>query len=186
MKKFISIFLIVFLLLSCNNRVKDVQKIVKEWTGKGIQFPQNPECMLLDSIIQCPETDNNNYKILLYVDSLGCTSCRTKLSEWKRLIQETDTLFVQKPDFLLFFQPKTNGLEELKMLLRSNGFNYPVFIEKENVIMKLNNFPKEPKYQCFLLDKENKVVMVGNPVYNPAIWELYKKIIRENGNTDKR
>jgi hypothetical protein len=45
--------------------------------------------------------------------------------------------------------------------------------------MKLNNFPQEREYQCFLLDKQNRVVMVGNPVYNHAIWELYKKIINE-------
>ncbi|MDR2146986.1 MAG: hypothetical protein LBE91_11055 [Tannerella sp.] len=142
--------------------------------------------MICDSIVQCPETDNNNYKILLYVDSLGCTSCRTKLPEWRKLILESDTLFENKPDFLFFFQPRINGLTDLEVLLMGNGFNYPVFVDMKNEIMHLNNFPKEPEYQCFLLDKENKVVMVGNPVYNPAIWELYKKIIRKNGNTDER
>jgi hypothetical protein len=55
-----------------------------------------------------------------------------------------------------------------------------VFVDKKNEMMQLNNFPKKPEYQCFLLDKDNKVVMIGNPVLNPGIWELYKKIIREN------
>jgi hypothetical protein len=50
-------------------------------------------------------------------------------------------------------------------------------MDMENTIMKLNNFPKEQDFRCFLLDKDNKVVMVGNPVLNPGIWELYKKII---------
>jgi hypothetical protein len=27
------------------------------------------------------------------------------------------------------------------------------------------------------LNKNNKVLAIGNPVYNPSIWELYKKII---------
>ncbi|MDR2145537.1 MAG: hypothetical protein LBE91_03635 [Tannerella sp.] len=116
---------------------------------------------------------------MLYTDSLGCTGCRTKLEVWKKLIQEADTIFEHKPDFLFFFQPKYRGLKELKILLRNYHFDYPVFVDTENEIMRLNNFPKEPEYQCFLLDKDNKVVMIGNPVLNPGIWELYKKIIRE-------
>jgi hypothetical protein len=135
------------------------------------------ECMKLDSITSCPEIHAENYKVLLYVDSLGCTGCRLMLPEWKKIINESDTIFKKKPDFLFFFQPKLNGIEELKSLLRNSHFDYPVFIDKANSIMKLNNFPKEPKYQCFLLDKNNKVVFIGNPVYNRAIWESYKKII---------
>lgn len=33
-------------------------------------------------------------------------------------------------------------------------------------------------FQTFLLDKENKVLAIGNPVHNPKVKELYLKIIR--------
>ncbi|MDR3266230.1 MAG: hypothetical protein LBT24_01490, partial [Tannerella sp.] len=85
--------------------------------------------------------------------------------------------FSKKPDFIFVIQPKHGGDKEIKQLLKQNGFIYPVFIDIDNKIFALNNFPKEQEYQCFLLDKDNKVVMVGNPVLNPAIWKLYKKII---------
>jgi hypothetical protein len=42
-------------------------------------------------------------------------------------------------------------------------------------INHLNRFPDESTYQCFLLDKNNKVLMIGNPSLNPKIWELYKQ-----------
>jgi hypothetical protein len=106
---------------------------------------------------------------------LGCTG----LAAWKKLISASDTIFTNKPDFLFFFNPKQNGFHELRQILIVNNFNYPVFVDKENEIMRLNNFPKELEYQCFLLDKDNKVVLVGNPVYNSGIWTLYKKIINE-------
>jgi hypothetical protein len=32
-------------------------------------------------------------------------------------------------------------------------------------------------YQCFLLDSDNKVIAVGNPVHNVKIMELYQQII---------
>jgi hypothetical protein len=81
--KYTTYFFILLVFLSFNSctekKEKKAIRIVKEWTGKEIQFPKNLECITFDSILQCPETYHTNYEILLYVDSLGCTSCRTKL-----------------------------------------------------------------------------------------------------------
>ena len=40
-------------------------------------------------------------------------------------------------------------------------------------------FPSNPEYQCFLLDKDNKVLLVGNPALVSGIWILYKRVINE-------
>jgi hypothetical protein len=179
MEKLIRIILVLCVLVSCrkNQNIADPEKIVAEWTGKEIAFPSGLQCISIMKDTACIDLYGDNYKILLYADSAGCMSCRTKLNKWKNLINETDTIFNRKPDFLFFFNSKSNEVKNLKLLLRNNYFDYPVFIDKENEIMKLNNIPKEQEYQCFLLDKDNKVVMVGNPVLNPGIWALYKKII---------
>jgi hypothetical protein len=166
----------VITIFSCHGN-RDVRKTVVEWREKEIKFPKKLPCTSMMKDTACVDLYSDNYKILLYVDSLGCTACRLRLPEWKRIISESDTIFGNKPDFLFFFQPKSNGMNELKLLLRNTHFDCPVFVDEEDAIMKLNNFSKEPEYQCFLLDKENRVVMIGNPVYNRAIWELYKKII---------
>jgi hypothetical protein len=55
-----------------------------------------------------------------------------------------------------------------------------MFIDMNNAINQLNHFPEKPEYQCFLLDKDNKVLMIGNPVLNQKIWELYKQTIDGN------
>ena len=34
--------------------------------------------------------------------------------------------------------------------------------------------------QTFLLNKENRVIAVGNPVHNLKIWELYMEIIKSH------
>ena len=54
-----------------------------------------------------------------------------------------------------------------------------------NQLDKLNTFPKDSRYQTFLLDKYNKVVCIGNPTENPQIWSLYKQIINENKRVEK-
>jgi hypothetical protein len=125
---------------------------------------------------------NNYYKLFIfypYIDSAGCTSCRLQLGKWRNLIESADTLFSKKPEFILVFQTKHNGEIEIKQLMRQNGFGYAVFLVADYKTVLLNSFPKEQEYRCFLLDGGNKVVMVGNPVLNRGIWELYKKQIAE-------
>jgi hypothetical protein len=123
----------------------------------------------------CGELFNREFKILLYVDSTGCSSCRLKLFEWKQLIEGADSLFHGSVGFLLFFQPKDP--KELGSLFVRDFFDHPVFLDATGKINSLNHFPQAQQYQCFLLDSENKVLMIGNPVLNYRIWELYKEQI---------
>jgi len=178
----IIVALIVIYFSSCkkNKQKEDATKIVKEWTGKEIKFPKGLTCTSMGKDTTCVDLYSDNYKILLYVDSLGCTSCRLKLPEWKKIINESDSVFSNRPDFIFFFQPKQKDERELQQILRSNGFRHPAFIDKENEIDKLNKFASKPEYQCFLLDKDNKVVIVGDPSLNKGIWDLFKRIITES------
>lgn len=72
-------------------------------------------------------------------------------------------------------------------------------MDKQDSIAKLNRFPLESNLHTFLLDKNNRVIAVGNPVYNPKIKKLYFNIIsgkkpflpcnaeqRTNASLDKR
>ena len=134
----------------------------------------------MDKDTTCIDVHNDNFKILLYVDSLGCTSCRLNLSAWKKIMKESDSIFIRKPEFVFIFQPKKRDEKELSLIFISNGFHHPVFIDKENETDRLNKFPSNPEYQCFLLGKDNKVIMIGNPAKNSGIWILYKRIITES------
>jgi len=183
-KLFLLVVIVVisfFCLSSChkNKRKEDVAKIIREWAGKEIKFPEELFCTSMGSDTTCVDLYSDNYKILLYVDSIGCTSCRLNLTQWENLIIESDTAFIQKPEFVFFFQPKIKGDKDVILTLRENRFRHPVFIDKENGTYKMNNFPANPNYQCFLLDKDNKVLLIGDPSNNPNIWTLIKKIVNE-------
>jgi len=160
--------------------MQSIQQVVAEWREKQILFPSGIPCQSFGRDTDCINPSNPNYKILLYVDSTGCSSCRLKLSEWKRIIAESDSLFSREVDFLFFFQPKKHDETELQSLFRQNGFRYPVFIDTKNEIFELNKFPSQTDYQCFLLDKDNKVLMIGNPSINTGVWQLFKKYIAGN------
>ncbi|GAB6013264.1 DUF1573 domain-containing protein [Viscerimonas tarda] len=176
--KVIILFLISLLLISCSYSPKHdkLKEIVSEWTNKTVKFPNSILCSFLSRDTVCPDLSATPYKILVYTDSTGCTSCKLRLYNWQAIMHEADSLLPNKLNFLFYFHPKDT--KELKFLLRRDKLTYPVFIDERNQIDSLNHFPKQQQYQCFLLDKENKVVAMGNPTMNPKIWELYKSIIQ--------
>ena len=50
-------------------------------------------------------------------------------------------------------------------------------LDVNNQLDSLNQLPKDVAFQCFLLDRNNNVLLIGNPLLNPKVWNLYKKMI---------
>jgi hypothetical protein len=180
MVRFIFFIIVITLVSSCRQDRKKVEaeQIVSEWVDKEIRFPDEYVCDFGGkdtASVKCMELVEKEYKILLYVDSTGCTACKLRLPEWNRLIKEAGSLPANKLSFLLFFHPKNK--KELQLLFKRDQFDYPVFIDENNALDSLNHFPMQPRYQCFLLGRDNKVMLIGNPVLNLKIWELYKQTI---------
>ena len=63
------------------------------------------------------------------------------------------------------------------ILLKRDGFDRPICIDLDDRLNKLNKFPADMTFQTFLLDKNNKVTVLGNPVHNTAVKDLYLKQI---------
>lgn len=59
-------------------------------------------------------------------------------------------------------------------MTRQDGFDYPVCFDEMDEFNHLNLFPRDMMFQTFLLDKEDKVVAIGNPVQNPKIKVTYE------------
>ena len=176
MKKRLYILLLLSLLTACkeNNKEKFAQ-LVQEWQGKEIVFPER---MVFTRFVteqveyQIPETA---YKILIYVDSTGCTSCKLQLPKWKELIAHTDSITNNSIPFIFVFQSKDD--KELRYILKRDNFDRPVCIDRNSQLDKLNKFPQDITFQTFLLDRDNKVKVIGNPVHNLAVRDLYLKQI---------
>ena len=163
---------------ACNKQAKrqaEAEKIVTEWVGKTILFPDDITLSVYGRDTLVPNLYNTPYRILLYVDSTGCTSCKLKLYEWQKMMTEADSTLKGKLSFIFCFQPKNQN--DLVYLLLRDRFNYPVYIDNQNKIHQQNQFPANQLYQCFLLNEQNKVISIGNPAQNPGIWKLYKEII---------
>ena len=125
------------------------------------------------------EFPHSSHKILVYVDSIGCTSCKLQLHKWKEFIEEVDSLTSGTVAVLFFFHPK--DLREISYLLKRDGVDIPVCIDVDDKLNAMNRFPVHQEFQTFLLDDENKVVFIGNPVHNLRVKEMYLSEISSRG-----
>lgn len=178
LKKYWLIFLsTVITIFSCNVKTnKEVNEIVNQWSGKKIIFSSNflfakleKDTIKIDSLLM------SNFKILTYLDSIGCTSCKLKLHEWKKMIYELDSVANGSVNVLFFMYPKDK--KEIIYLLKRDNFDYPVCIDEADYLNQLNHFPSDGRFHTFLLDQNNKILAIGNPVDNLKVKELYMKII---------
>ena len=176
MKKIITLMMCVWMLASCQeSREEAMLRLVNEWNGKEIKFPTRSVFTIQGKDTVDFEFKNADYKVVTYIDSVGCTSCKLQLHRWKELVAEVDSLTGGRVPFLLYFHPKDR--KELRYLTRRDDFTYPVCFDEQDELNRLNQFPSDMTFQTFLLDKENKVVAMGSPVLNPKVKELYLGLI---------
>lgn len=166
------ILLNLVLLYSCKNRSET--SVLKEWIGKDVKYPKTIyyTTFAKDTLLN-KRYMANKYKILVYVDSLGCINCKLKLEQWNDFIEEAQRID-SSIEFLFVFDVK--DVEHLSQTLKKRNFIYPVCVDLGGTFNKLNNFPSDIAFQTFLLDN-NKVIAIGNPIHNFKVKELFLDII---------
>lgn len=161
----------MLLFASCNTGERNAQ-LMKDWQGKKIIYPDEAIYTVYgEDTIEIAE--KTQFQILSFADSVGCMSCKLKLELWKSLIEELNIDY--NVSILFVFQTKKS--EEMSYILKKANFNYPVVFDEEGSFNFLNNFPTDDNFRTFLLDKEGKVILVGNPIYNSKIKNIYMSTI---------
>ena len=78
----------------------------------------------------------------------------------------------------VFYPGNLEKVKELQALAKRFSVYFPIVIDTLDLVNHLNKFPDDARFHTFLLDKNNKVLAVGNPVLNPHVKDLYFKIMQ--------
>ena len=176
MRRIVTLIMCVWVLASCQeSREEAMLRLVNKWNGKEIKFPFRSVFTIQGKDTVDFDFGNADYKVITYIDSVGCTSCKLQLPRWKKFVAEVDSLTNGRVPFLFYFHPK--DMKELRYLTRRDDFTYPVCFDERDGLNRLNQFPTDMIFQTFLLDKDNKVVAMGNPIHNPKVKGLYLGLI---------
>lgn len=137
-----------------------------------------------DTIIN-PTFQSDAMKMVFYVDSALCNSCNMKrLHEWHPIIDKAKECN-DNVDFFFIFSPSKKDIRSTKMTVKNSILENTIYLDTLGLFRQANpHIPSNPNLHTFLLDKDNNVVLVGNPLTNPKIKEMFFKLIHSNSATE--
>lgn len=177
MKHLITLFFIAmpFLLAcSCNGKKAELRDAVTLLVGNEIAIPENLSFQILNDTIDF-NLDDAEYMIVAYIDSAGCTPCKMRLREWDNLINQLKAVTEADVDFVMIINSTKSN--ELDYILESENFLHPICFDAAGIFANINKLPKKDTFHTLLLNANHEAMLIGNPLTNPKIRELYKNTI---------
>lgn len=163
MKQLSRLLILLLFFCSCEETKKEkMESLVSKWEGKVIAFPSHSVFTVqgndtIDFYFSC-----TNYRIVTYVDSLECACDDLKLGDWKTFMQITDSLTQNEAHFIFYFNTKER--DKLRYFTLRDQFTYPICFDDENLFYKLNQLSTDLPITTFLLDANDKVITMGDPI----------------------
>lgn len=172
------ILVISLLIFSCNNEdnteKEQIAKTLESLYEKKIVFNESLKAKSLGKDTIAYNLNNKEAKIVIYTDSTGCTPCRMKLDKWQLFISEINEIS-SSINFVFIYFPK--NIVALDREFMFSEFSEIVYYDIKGKFAKENNLPKDYQFHTFLLGNDNEIILVGNPIHNPKIKELYLREI---------
>ena len=154
---------------------KQIEKLLSE----AIVVPPGIKQVLLGRDTVLVKDGSAAARLVIYTDSLSCSTCRLSfMFEYNDILtlhEESGGKF--EPIFI--FSPKAGQSDQIRNTLLLNRFDYPILLDEKGLFPAANpHIPTDKEFHTFLLDHNGNIVLTGNPISNPALWELYKEQIR--------
>lgn len=161
---------------SQNNTDENLEGLVNEWIGRTLILPTDIGTFTTNGDSADTYFPNAPFKVIRYIGKEGCTSCKLHLSRYPEILKELSDSANSKIEFVGIVNP-ANMMELRRILRRDNYAGLTMWIDETDTINRLNQFPEIEALQTFLLDKDNKVLAIGDPAVNPKVMRLYTQIL---------
>lgn len=164
----------------------------KKSLEKDLQLMYEQEMILPIDSMQAINGQYFNYSsekpimtIVSFVDSSLCSSCAIEdLDDWIPLIDKIKNYSRTINLYFIFDVPRDYVEETInKAQLVSSRIKVPIYLDIDHSFKKNNvKLCKSPYFSVFSLDENNKIKIVGHPVYNKKIHEILWKEIETKNN----
>lgn len=165
--------LLAFIVVSCKAGIK---KDLEEFIGREVVLPKE-----MAAFVNGRDTsltiEGDRLKLIVWYDSTGCSSCRLKdLWQWEDYAEYADSADF---DLCVILSPSEANIHSVNLAVRSQRVQFAVYKDYDRRFYALNpGMPSNSMLHTFLLDRDNKVVIAGNPINNPALAEFYRSVIK--------
>ncbi|MBE6332723.1 MAG: hypothetical protein E7070_10525 [Bacteroidales bacterium] len=120
--------------------------------------------------------NENKYRLVVYTDSTQCSSCFiSHLSDWYEFLslERNGHLSVT-----FIIEPPKSQYEETIERIKKKQFLHAIYIDSDCQFRENNpQIPQERIYHIFLLNKDNQIELVGNPIQNSQVGKMLMDIL---------
>ena len=159
----------------CSNH--GIRKQLEGFLSQEVRFPSTMTCYSGSAQGIKPLSDSIP-KLVIYVDSTQCSTCRIgHLPEYIPLQEES----IQTGRFMLaiILSPPVNDFGNIAHLLETYQYPFPVYLDKEHSFRKENGFiPDDSRFHAFLTDRFHRPVFVGDPVRSDRLRQLFEQALQ--------
>lgn len=165
--------LVVYIFGGCTS---DLANQMKKFSGSSISFDLSLTQIQRDSLdTQYRIGSEAAVRFVVLYDSTECSSCRVNTLDQFEDIHKLMDRRGERVTPIIIFSPASEQLRELKRDLQLRELAIPVYIDSCHLFGKINpQIPADRRLHAFLLNRNNEVVLIGNPVNNPQLWALYE------------
>ena len=170
----------LLLLSSCSERHK-LRRTMSKFVQTEIQIPDDLECVYNREVTIINKDTLKPYKLIVYYDSLDCSSCRiSHIMDLYPLYEMADTC---EFSVMTIFSPKKEDLEEVKFQLSLANHQEQIYVDTYGTFSILNQcIPSDQRFHTFLVDSNGKPIFVGNPLSSMQLAEIFQNIIQSHIN----
>ena len=175
MRRLLPIILLFVFATVCMSGCRDAEtrRTLRRMMGSTVVLPEKVTCVQNGEVFPMPEELRSRPKLIVFVDSTECSKCR--IDNFVRY----GSLFDLSRDtgaFEMMFLLSTKKIDYrniLEHLVESNP-PYPVFLDSENSFRVDNPMiPDNSAMHTITVDSDNRVLLVGDPIYNESIMNLF-------------
>ncbi|MEA3450890.1 MAG: hypothetical protein U9Q83_03195 [Bacteroidota bacterium] len=180
MKTNIIYLLAIVFLFACNNQENPNDELFDKLYGSKLVCPQNLQ-NINDSIKNTENFFSAKVKIVSNV-FFSCGDCIKYLIELDDFVNSFNS---NKIALIIYGSTDRSNSGIYTFLTIKPDFEYPIFSDTSNSFIKTNKLPENNMaFHTFLVDKNDSIRVIGSPVLNEKIKDLYKqeieKILEDN------
>lgn len=162
----------ILVMASCKNDVRFIREI-ERLSHQRIEFPEGYIELSCGSSLRLDSLIRKDIKIVSYYGNAVCTACCAKnLLLWQDEIQRID----EDIAYIVVVQ-SYEGMNFLNFA-DSLTLNFPIMFYDSDIFEEANKLDDIlARNRTFLLNKDNEVILVGEPFGREKLSKLYKRCI---------
>lgn len=180
MSKYTCLLFIYIFLCSCQNR--DTMKIcISEMMSEKVHIPYDSMIYVsfkeeTDKLTYLKNVQRCKYKYIMYVSKERCSTCiMDKLALWNEMLGLSKQ---NKLQIIFIISSDKEKIEDVRNSFYKSGLEYPIMIDTCNIFTRHNpHIPQNHVYHTLLLNSNDSIKLVGDPIHNEKIHALMNKIV---------